>query len=135
MTCRHSSRRACILRIPQRGSYGLERQLVNIVKGLRWWHVLSWHILWYAHGLSEGLVVDLCSLGISLLTPTHTIHSKPHRDMSYPVYYPPSPPLGVPPVDALGAPSPVYVILIIGMFLFMATNAMPILLPDPAKIG
>jgi hypothetical protein len=34
-----------------------------------------------------------------------------------------------------GSTSPVYVILIIGMFLFMASNAMPALMPSPEKIG
>ena len=39
------------------------------------------------------------------------------------------------PLDSISAPAPVYTILIIGMVLFMASNVMPSLLPDPSKIG
>jgi len=49
--------------------------------------------------------------------------------MYYPQHY------ADPRVENLGAPVPVYVILIIGMVLFMMSNAMPALTPDPAKIG
>ncbi|ORX37315.1 hypothetical protein BD324DRAFT_650915 [Kockovaella imperatae] len=35
----------------------------------------------------------------------------------------------------LGSPAPIYVILIVGMVLFMASHTMPALLPDPAKVG
>ena len=42
----------------------------------------------------------------------------------------------IPPLSASSsASSPVYVILIIGMIMFMASNIMPALLPDPAKMG
>jgi hypothetical protein len=37
--------------------------------------------------------------------------------------------------DAVGGAGPVYAILIIGMLLFMASNAMPALYPSPEKIG
>ena len=50
----------------------------------------------------------------------------------YPYAYLPAP---SGPLETLGAPAPVYVILIIGMVLFMASNTMPALLPDPEKIG
>jgi hypothetical protein len=36
-------------------------------------------------------------------------------------------------LDAIAAPSPVYINLIIGMFLFLASNIMPNLLPVPDR--
>jgi len=50
-------------------------------------------------------------------------------------HYGPTPPSTYGPLHTLGAPAPVYLILLIGMVLFMASNAMPALTPDPGKIG
>jgi hypothetical protein len=51
--------------------------------------------------------------------------------MSYPVAYPYAP---TTPLDVLPSPSPVYIILIIGTFLFLASNLMPNLLPVPDRV-
>lgn len=53
---------------------------------------------------------------------------------SYPQYGQ-TPPAAYESLNTLGAPAPVYLILIIGMVLFMASNAMPALTPDPDQIG
>jgi hypothetical protein len=54
--------------------------------------------------------------------------------MNYsPYMYPPSPITS--PLDSLGAPAPVYTILILGMVLFLASNVMPALFPSPEKLG
>lgn len=38
-------------------------------------------------------------------------------------------------LDTIAPVSPVYIILILGMVMFMASNAMPSLLPDPSQLG
>ena len=58
--------------------------------------------------------------------------------MYYNPYYPQygqTPPATYEFLNTLGGPAPVYLILIIGMVLFMASNAMPALTPDPDQIG
>jgi len=51
--------------------------------------------------------------------------------MSYPPQYTMAPS----PLDSTSPTAPIYTVLIIGLVLFMASNVMPNLLPDPSKIG